>query len=392
MGFFDKIGKLLLGGNKEGEELQLEEPSNSNVEVNNDVEEDENILEESSSNCVENDAVESDIQNAEENVELEEVETADEPKTLAPENREAEKLQNSIEKESEQIEPKSEPIEEKSTPSIKKKSVGAKPQPKKENKPVKEFDDDPIQKQNKILKNILSIAQDYSVNHISVDNKALIINVSNQITFNILKNNSFADIVKREIYDQDGLIFGGGIELALKSDVNTLWTEVYSDVYVEVKDGSVADVEEKVNVIKKATIKVIANSGSLLQDIYTLDSAEIKNLPQKRYNIGIGAETLTADKQLRENQIAFDDNPSSPFFENNRYVSRAHAYITHDDKIGFLLFVETGGTTLGGKRTRIYRDGGELKLENTMVPEPLNDGDVIELTKKVKLLFKLIKD
>ena len=200
MGFFDKIGKLLLGGNKEGEEIQLEEPSNSNVEVNNDVEEDENILEESSSNCVEDDVVENDIQNAKENVELEEVETADEPKTLAPENREADKQQNSIEKESEQIEPKSEPIEEKSTPSIKKKSVGAKPQPKKENKPVKEFDDDPIQKQNKILKNILSIAQDYSVNHISVDNKALIINVSNQITFNILKNNSFADIVKREIY------------------------------------------------------------------------------------------------------------------------------------------------------------------------------------------------
>lgn len=392
MGFFDKIGKLLLGGNKEGEELQLEEPSNSNVEVNNDVEEDENILEESSSNCVENDAVESDIQNAEENVELEEVETADEPKTLAPENREAEKLQNSIEKESEQIEPKSEPIEEKSTPSIKKKSVGAKPQPKKENKPVKEFDDDPIQKQNKILKNILSIAQDYSVNHISVDNKALIINVSNQITFNILKNNSFADIVKREIYDQDGLIFGGGIELALKSEVNTLWTEVYSDVYVEVKDGFVADVEEKVNVIKKATIKVIANSGSLLQDIYTLDSAEIKNLPQKRYNIGIGAETLTADKQLRENQIAFDDNPSSPFFASNRYVSRAHAYIAYDESIGFLLYAEKGGTTLGGKRTRIYRDGLDIKLDNTMVPEPLHDGDVIELTKKVKLLFKLIKD
>ena len=366
MGFFDKVAKLLLGGdNKEGEEVQINEPSNDVVEEKKEVEK-----------------VGS------------EVSEVDKPETHAPIKSVADKSQNSEEKKEEQVEQKteSEHVANKSVTSNKKETTDAEFQPKQEKKPINELEDDPIQKQDKILKNILAIAQDYRVNHISVDNKALIINVSDQITFNILKNNSFADIVKREIYDQDGLIFGGGIELALKSEVNTLWTEVYSDVYVEVKDGFVADVEEKVNVIKKATIKVIANSGSLLQDIYTLDSAEIKNLPQKRYNIGIGAETLTADKQLRENQIAFDDNPSSPFFASNRYVSRAHAYIAYDESIGFLLYAEKGGTTLGGKRTRIYRDGLDIKLDNTMVPEPLHDGDVIELTKKVKLLFKLIKD
>ena len=247
-------------------------------------------------------------------------------------------------------------------------------------------EDDPIQKQNKILKGIIAIAQEYRINKISVDNKSLRIISSDKITYDILVGSNFVETVKQDIFDQEGLVFGNGIDIALEKNIDEEWTNIYPNVYVAVNSNGVQPV------IKKASIKIIVNSGSLLKDIYILSSEEIKSLPQKRYNIGIGAETLTNNNRLRINQIALDDNPNSPYFAYNRYASRAHAHIEYSEEHGFLLYAEHGGTTLGGKRTRIYRTNAEIKLENPLIPEPLHDGDVIELTKKIKLLFSEIKD
>ena len=44
---------------------------------------------------------------------------------------------------------------------------------------------------------------------------------------------------------------------------------------------------------------------------------------------------------------------------------------------------------MAGKRTRIIRGDKVFDLNNTLVPEPLVDGDIIELSKSVMLLFEV---
>jgi pSer/pThr/pTyr-binding forkhead associated (FHA) protein len=91
---------------------------------------------------------------------------------------------------------------------------------------------------------------------------------------------------------------------------------------------------------------------------------------------------------IRTNDIAIDDDPSSPQFENNGYVSRAHAYITYYEQFGFLLTVELDGTTAKGHRTDIDRGGQIVRLTNPNAPEVLQYGDCIVLSKKVRLMFE----
>jgi pSer/pThr/pTyr-binding forkhead associated (FHA) protein len=140
--------------------------------------------------------------------------------------------------------------------------------------------------------------------------------------------------------------------------------------------------------ICKATINAIAGRGSIIGECVCIDSEEIKTLPNQRYNIGIGKQPFMSDGTHRDNHIAIDDDQSSVEFDKNKYVSRAHAHISYSEEHGFMLQVEQGGTQLAQKRTHIYRGGEKIALNNTLIPEPLQDGDYIVLSKNVHLLYK----
>ena len=54
-----------------------------------------------------------------------------------------------------------------------------------------------------------------------------------------------------------------------------------------------------------------------------------------------------------------------------------------------MLQAEPQGTIKAGMRTRILRDEAEIEVDD-MVPQPLRNGDCIELSKNVRLIFKVL--
>lgn len=142
---------------------------------------------------------------------------------------------------------------------------------------------------------------------------------------------------------------------------------------------------------QKASISIFGNSGSLIKNEYILSSDEMRQKKIQAYNIGAG-EYPKIHSGYRQNHIAIDDNPNSPMIEKNKFVSRMHAHIGYSDKFGFYLQVERDGTRLMGKRTRIFRGEQIIEMENLAVKEPLQDGDLIELGKAVRLRYVELKD
>lgn len=140
--------------------------------------------------------------------------------------------------------------------------------------------------------------------------------------------------------------------------------------------------------VTKARITVLPGRGSLVKEEYLLDSNEISSRNGHSYNIGVGESPMLADGSYRINHIAIEDNLASPQYDRNRYVSRAHAHIGYAAYGKFLLFVEYGGTRMAQKRTRILRGNKVIELNDTRIPEPLENGDLIELGKSVVLLFE----
>lgn len=138
----------------------------------------------------------------------------------------------------------------------------------------------------------------------------------------------------------------------------------------------------------KARITVLPGRGSLVKDEYLLDSNESTLKNGQFYNIGVGESPMLADGSYRINHIAIDDDITSSQYERNRYVSRAHAHIGYATYGKFLLFVEYGGTRMAQKRTRILRGSKVIEMNDIKMPEPLENGDLIELGKSVVLLFE----
>lgn len=129
-----------------------------------------------------------------------------------------------------------------------------------------------------------------------------------------------------------------------------------------------------------ATISVLDGFGSIAD-------GSVRIMPDKSYNIGRGKRPQTSNGMLRVNHIAIDDNPNCKEYEYNKHVSRCHAHIGK----GFNLYVDEGGTSLNNNRTRIQREGMNHFIDlnsDTKTPIPLQDGDIIELGKKVMLEFK----
>ena len=159
------------------------------------------------------------------------------------------------------------------------------------------------------------------------------------------------------------------------------FTKVNNDVYLEICSKT------RPVLTGKAEIMALPKYGSLLKKKYVLDSQELEKMPSQRYNIGISEYPNL--NIFRQNHIVIDDDPNNPEFDKNKYVSRKHAYIRYSQEEGFLLQAELEGTNKAGKRTRILRDDMIVDVDE-VVAQPLKDGDCIELSKNVRLIFKVL--
>ena len=137
----------------------------------------------------------------------------------------------------------------------------------------------------------------------------------------------------------------------------------------------------------QASINILDGHGTLISGPIKMTAAYCRTSLNRRYNIGVGSRPQLDNGSVRYNEIAIDDNPESPAYEMNKYVSRSHAHIGYSNENGFILCAETGGTPQAGKSTVISRNQQQITLSHSGVSFPLKDGDQIILSKKVILIF-----
>lgn len=239
-----------------------------------------------------------------------------------------------------------------------------------------------IEKEANLLKLIIAKLKENSDGNTNFEKKELTIYVANDnLFFDALMDNKFENSLIAKLDEQLGISFGSVKLCSGKPYKDLLTTEIFNNIFLHIKSNKVT------SNIRKAVIYSVEGNGSLIESCYHLDSEHIKTLPMARYNIGRGSQPNMGAGPRRENHIAIDDNPACAGAAQNKYVSRAHAYITYSDHGGFILHLEQGGSRAAGKRTHIYRGGVPMELLNTMVPMPLKDGDYIVLSKFVHLLF-----
>ena len=128
----------------------------------------------------------------------------------------------------------------------------------------------------------------------------------------------------------------------------------------------------------KARISIAERSGSLLQTGYLLDAEK-----QQIWQIGRGEKDRTGKK----NHIAISDNEKDKRYENNKYISSAHAQILFIANKGFCM-----KSLNDNNRNIIYRNETRISDLKDLhsVSVPMKDGDLIELGKKVLLKFEVI--
>lgn len=240
-----------------------------------------------------------------------------------------------------------------------------------------------IDKMGELLTTIISaLKSNYLGQQVSFNNKLLTIWVLDNLFYNAIIESDFKSELITSLNIELDITFGS-IEIKSENIPDGLQlTKVQPNVFLQISNIN------SVQVVKSAKIYPVNGNGSTLDAVYVLDSQEIQKMPNARYNIGVGRHPIMSDNSHRENYIAIDDNPNSPEFNKNRYVSRAHAYISFSDEHGFLLHVEHGGTRAAQKRTHIHRGGDKIELNNVLIPEPLKSGDYIVLSKYVHLLFQ----
>lgn len=156
----------------------------------------------------------------------------------------------------------------------------------------------------------------------------------------------------------------------------TKFIEIDAGVYLEIRSASAALSAPQKAVPTKATIRIVAGSGSLEQHEYLLDANN-----RQTYQIGRGK----SDRTGRKNDIVIRDNEDDLLYKNNRYVSSAHAELIFVGNRGFCL-----KSLNKNNRTIVYRVGirvADIKDLHSKYG-PLQNGDRIELGKKVSLMFE----
>lgn len=239
-----------------------------------------------------------------------------------------------------------------------------------------------IDKKGDLLNAVIStLKSNYAGTKISLKEYSLFLWIDDNLFYNSLMLDKFQDVLITTIIDELGIEFGS-VEINSGPISDSSTTKIMDCCYLCVQPIM------SVQAISKAIISQVPGNGSLIEECISLDSNEILGLPGQRYNIGSGKHPIMSDNSHRENQIAIDDDSSHTEFDKNKFVSRAHAHISYDREHGFLLYVEHGGTRAAQKRTHIHRGGDKIELNNILIPEPLQDGDYIVLSKYVHLLFK----
>ena len=251
--------------------------------------------------------------------------------------------------------------------------------------PVRRMAGNAIEVEAKVIKAVMSTLDSVFRGNRNVDfsNKDLVIWVADNLLFEGLSNANFRDTLMVQLADMSGLVFRQVTLKYLSSTVGVTYTPAIDGVFLEVSGG------QDISKGRTARITVYEGQGSMLQDEYILNSVELQKPSMRVYNIGSGKFVKMANGLMRKNYIVINDDENSPEFELNRFVSRSHAHIDFNEDYGFRLSVESKGTKMAGKRTRIIRGDKVFDLNNTLVPEPLVDGDIIELSKSVMLLFEL---
>lgn len=239
-----------------------------------------------------------------------------------------------------------------------------------------------IDKKGELLNAVIStLKSNYAGTKISLKEYSLSLWIDDGLFYNSLMLDKFQDALITTIIDELGIEFGS-IEINSGVISDSRITKIMDCCYLNIQPIM------SLQAISKATVSQVRGNGSLIEECISIDSNEIQGLPGQRYNIGSGKHPIMSDNSHRENQIAIDDDSSSLEFDKNKFVSRAHAHISYDSEHGFLLYVEHGGSRAAQKRTHIHRGGEKIELNNILIPEPLQDGDYIVLSKYVHLLFK----
>lgn len=133
-----------------------------------------------------------------------------------------------------------------------------------------------------------------------------------------------------------------------------------------------------------AYISVVKGTGSLAQAVYELDTDS-----RTSWHIGRGVTARKGGK-YRINDIVVKDTESNPdLMECNGHVSSAHADIIYKNNRFYLRAAIGGCRACGGSPTKLVRDEQAVELRDTSIVYPLADGDMLELGKKVLLLFSL---
>jgi hypothetical protein len=241
-----------------------------------------------------------------------------------------------------------------------------------------------ISTQDTLLKDITGVLQrNYKGGKFAFEDRILNVWIADNILYESLRASDFRNQLILYLDSQIGLRFP---ELELRQGPlpeNHNFTKAGEfNVYLELA-AKACPIR-----MRKAEIFAIPNYGSLKKEKYVLDSVAIEALPAKRYNIGAG-EYPEVSGRFRCNQIAIDDDPASTGYERNKHVSRTHAYIRYTPENGFMLHAEIEGTILAGMRTRILRNEEMIEVDN-VVPQPLRNGDCIELSKNVRLMFNVL--
>ena len=240
---------------------------------------------------------------------------------------------------------------------------------------------DSIERKHTLMRLVADVlANTYKGQTCHFEDKILTIWIQDSLFFDLVNNDEFKEQLSSLLINE---LDGAFASINISSEVlpeGQCFSEIAPRIYLQVE-------KKEVNT-KKAVISVVSDNGSLLQPEYVLDSEMLLASSLRGYNIGAGKQHMVEGYGFRENHIIIDDDVNSPQYEKNRYVSRAHARIIYSVEEGFLLYVERGGTRMAGKRTRIIRGHDKIELDNVILPEPLQDGDIIELGKSVLLLFK----
>lgn len=230
------------------------------------------------------------------------------------------------------------------------------------------------------VENVMKI--NFKGQDVAFGDKILRIWVADNIRYESLQASDFIESLRYHLDSQMGLSFAGVELCAGPLPEGHDYTSLGDSVYMELcAKGTSARV-------KRAEVFALKNYGSLKKEKYVLDSTRICELPSQRYNIGAG-EYPDLNGRFRCNHIAIDDDPESTGYEQNKYVSRTHAFIRFSPKDGFMLQAEPEGTPLAGMRTRILRGGLVIEVDD-VVPQPLMNGDCIELSKHVRLMFNTV--